>query len=162
MQWASPKSTFHGDVGLRGGAVAAGAGKAREARARRAGKSSCLGNRYPTHYSTFYYAFLQTCLPLLDFLPACLPAYSTSLHCYSCSISVSLLRSFTRHLSEAARTPALTAQHLQTPQPINTHHAISQPAAANTTLSCLIEPEVPEAHRTFFHTSQYLHTLPQQ
>jgi hypothetical protein len=103
-----------------------------------------------------------------------LTSYSTtcravSLHCYSYSsittTSTPLLHYYIIPDPSLLTSPlgsGTHAQHLQTPQPINTHHAISQPAAANPTLSCLIEPEVvPSApsHRTFFQTTHYLPTL---
>ena len=133
--------------------------------------SSCLGIRYPTHppiILLFDYAFHRSCLlSLLDLILRDSTTYLTSLffqylkECYLITPLTSFL------LADAARTHyyySLTHPHphLQTPQPINNSHAISQPAAANSTLSCLIEPEVAPrriAHSSILHfayDTQYL------
>ena len=106
--------------------------------------SSTLGIRYPTHHYSIAHSANRSCLPLLDQIPL---EYSTaSLHYIIFSVHYSPTPLGCGTLSHCC------SQHLDTPQPINNSHAISQPAAANSTLSCLIEPEVLSAHRTFFHT----------
>jgi hypothetical protein len=106
--------------------------------------SSTLGIRYPTHHYSIAHSAHRSCLPLLDQIPL---EYSTaSLHYIISSVHYSPTPLGCGTLSHCC------SQHLNTPQPINNSHAISQPAAANSTLSCLIEPEVLSAHRTFFHT----------
>jgi hypothetical protein len=119
------------------------------------------GNARALHYLRLWVFGIPPIILLrIPFIvPAC--HSSTSYYLTSTSSTLVVLVPHKSLVSDAARSHALTftAQHLQTPQPINNSHAISQPAAANSTLSCLIEPEVLSAHRTFFHTALPYHTL---